>query len=306
MTSGAYGLVLGLSGLARERLLNPTRFGPKRETLNLVVKLLANVRLFHSAFSNSVSSTSLSRFPYFISVSLHSIEMIKRELKASSTSPSIFLLPFDSQIYINRLIHKRIYHNLSSEKKTFQPWKLSPNLCLGPGKAPAAVFFNDITPGRSESLLRFMLIHFWEAKNIAKGGAFLGLELLLIDQQGTVMQGFITPARAQTYRCHLIAGAVYALQNFFATKSKEIYRVADPSLTISFSNDSVLSPLDGDDDSGTGSFPAVRFRFHSHADFEANVGLRGDLYDVVGHLRLVNGQALMTRPLLDPAPPRRS
>ncbi|KAF8112024.1 hypothetical protein N665_0069s0050 [Sinapis alba] len=172
---------------------------------------------------------------------------------------------------------------------------------LRSGKAPVAVFFNDITPGRSESLLRFRLIHFWEAKNLAKGGAFLGLELLLIDQQGTVMQGFITSTRAHTYRRHLIVGGVYALQNFFATKSKEIYRVADPSLTISFSNDSVLSPLDGNDDSGTGSFPADRFRFHSHADFEAHVGLRGDLYDVVGHLRLINGQALMTRPLLDEA-----
>ncbi|KAF8106018.1 hypothetical protein N665_0148s0006 [Sinapis alba] len=172
---------------------------------------------------------------------------------------------------------------------------------LRTGKAPVAVFFNDIRPGRSESQLRFRLIHFWEAKNIAKGGAFLGLELLLIDQQGTVMRGFISPTRAQTYRRHLIAGALYALQNFFATKSKEIYRVADPSLTISFSNNSVLSPLDVDNDYGTGSFPADRFRFHSHGDFEANVGLRGDLYDVVGHLRLVNGQALMTRPLLDEA-----
>ncbi|KAF8100670.1 hypothetical protein N665_0218s0008 [Sinapis alba] len=167
------------------------------------------------------------------------------------------------------------------------------------GKAPVAMFFNDITPGRSESLLRFRVIHFWEAKNLAKGGAFLGLELLLIDQQGTVMQGFISSTRAQTYRRHLKPGATYTLQNFFATKSKEIYRVAEQGLTISFSNDSVLSPLAGDDDSGSGDFPADRFRFHSHADFQANVGLRSDQYDVVGHLRLVNGQALTSRPILD-------
>ncbi|KAF8114174.1 hypothetical protein N665_0040s0029 [Sinapis alba] len=171
------------------------------------------------------------------------------------------------------------------------------------GKAPLAMFFNDISPGRSESLLCFRAIHFWEAKNIAKGGGgdFLGLELLLIDQQGIVMQGFISSTRAQTYRRHLIPGASYTLQNFFATNSKEIYRVAEQGLTISFSNDSVLSPLGGDDNSDNGSFPADRFRFHMHAEFQANVGLRGGLYDVVGHMRLVNGQALMNRPILDEA-----
>ncbi|KAG2293547.1 hypothetical protein Bca52824_040216 [Brassica carinata] len=95
------------------------------------------------------------------------------------------------------------------------------------------MYFNDISPGRSESQLRFQLIHFGEARNIAKAGAFLGLELILIDEQGTVMQD--------------------------------------------------------------------RFRFHTHEDFQANRGLRGDLYDVVGHLRLVNGQSLIDRPVLDEA-----
>ncbi|KAF8100734.1 hypothetical protein N665_0218s0072 [Sinapis alba] len=136
------------------------------------------------------------------------------------------------------------------------------------GKVPVAMFFNDVSQGRSESQLRFRLIHFWEAKNIAKGGLFLGLELLLIDENGTVMQGFISATRAQTYRRHLKAGATYTLQSFFATPSKEIYRVADQSLTISFSNGSVLSSLDVDE--GSGSFPADRFRFHTHDDFQAN------------------------------------
>ncbi|KAL0728534.1 hypothetical protein Bca4012_024627 [Brassica carinata] len=140
---------------------------------------------------------------------------------------------------------------------------------LTTGKSPAAMFFNDISPGRSESQLRFRVIHSWEAKNIAKAGTFLGLDLLLIDLQvrvlpnfhsivfktsiltpvlfhllqGTVMQGFISPNSAETYRPHLRAGATYTLQIFFATKSKEIYRVADPSLTVSFSTEYVLSPL---------------------------------------------------------------
>ncbi|CAN7127250.1 unnamed protein product, partial [Brassica rapa subsp. narinosa] len=37
------------------------------------------------------------------------------------------------------------------------------------------MYFNDISPGLSESQLRFRLIHFWEAKNIAKGGTLIGV-----------------------------------------------------------------------------------------------------------------------------------
>ncbi|CAF1711386.1 unnamed protein product [Brassica napus] len=141
---------------------------------------------------------------------------------------------------------------------------------LTTGKAPLAMYFNDISPGLSESQLRFRVIHFWEAKNIANG-TLIGIELLLIDEHGTVMQGFISSSRAPTYLPHLKAGAIYTLQNFLAATSKEIYRVADQNL-----NTFILERL-------------------SHR------GLRGDLYDVVGHLRLVNGQSLIDRPVLDEA-----
>ncbi|KAL0787112.1 hypothetical protein Bca101_003358 [Brassica carinata] len=168
------------------------------------------------------------------------------------------------------------------------------------GKAPVFMYFNDISLGPYESQLRFRVIHFWEAKNIAKPGApLIGIELLLIDEQGTEMQGFIHSSRASTYLPHLKAGATYTLQNFYGVKSKEIYRVADQSVTVSFSNGSVLAPLD--DIPASVSFPTDRFRFHTYEDFKANGGLRGDLYDVVGHLRLVNGQTLIDRPVLDKA-----
>ncbi|CAF2107313.1 unnamed protein product [Brassica napus] len=39
--------------------------------------------------------------------------------------------------------------------------------------------------------------------------------------------------------------------------------------------------------------------FHVHEDFEAKCGLRGDLYDVVGHMKLLNGQSFIERPVLD-------
>ncbi|KAL0649748.1 hypothetical protein Bca4012_092439 [Brassica carinata] len=116
--------------------------------------------------------------------------------------------------------------------------------------------FKDVSLGPHEAQLRFRLIHFWEARNPVKK-TLIGLEMLLIDEQGTVIQGFIPPGRIKKYLLDMKRG----------------------SIPISFDED--------------------RFRFHSHEDFEANCDLKGDLYDVIGHMKLVDGQTLIERPSLD-------
>ncbi|CAN7110665.1 unnamed protein product [Brassica rapa subsp. narinosa] len=66
-------------------------------------------------------------------------------------------------------------------------------------------------------------------------------------------------------------------ENFSATKSKEIYRVADPSLTVSFPTESVLSPLTTTTSPSLSLFPQTGSG-STHVDFQANMRLRGDLY----------------------------
>ncbi|KAF2604855.1 hypothetical protein F2Q70_00025685 [Brassica cretica] len=90
-------------------------------------------------------------------------------------------------------------------------------------------------------------------------------------------------------------GPVYKLINFYGSKNKPVYRVDDHVATVSFTWNSKMSvlreiPI---------SFDEGRFRFHSYEDFEANCDLKGDLYDVVGHMKLVDGQTLIERPSLD-------
>ncbi|KAG2239061.1 hypothetical protein Bca52824_089921 [Brassica carinata] len=123
----------------------------------------------------------------------------------------------------------------------------------------------------------------------------MGLEMLLVDEQGTVIQGYITPSRIETYLPHMIAGSIYKLTNFYGSKNKTLYRVADPDVTISFSWNSVLSDLEN----SPVPFPEDRFRFHSYAEFEAACDLRGDLYDFIGHIKLVNEQTLSDGLVLD-------
>ncbi|WZZ66512.1 hypothetical protein YC2023_077882 [Brassica napus] len=135
------------------------------------------------------------------------------------------------------------------------------------------VFFKDVTFGPQEDELRFRLIHFWEARN-AFSKILMVLEMLLVDEKGTVIQGFIPPSRIDTYLRHMKPGSTYRLTNFFGSKTKKVYRVADPDVTIAFSWKSFLSDLK---DSST-RFPEDRFRFHGYEQFEAACDLKGDLY----------------------------
>ncbi|KAH0929060.1 hypothetical protein HID58_014787 [Brassica napus] len=117
------------------------------------------------------------------------------------------------------------------------------------GKSPVSsdsdekvVFFNDVSLGPHESQLRFRLIHFWEARNPVKK-TVIGLEMLLIDEQGTVVQGFIPPERIKKFLPDMKRGSVYKLINFYGSKNKPMYRVSDHVATISFTWNSELIRL---------------------------------------------------------------
>nr|VDC72746.1 unnamed protein product [Brassica rapa] len=101
------------------------------------------------------------------------------------------------------------------------------------GKSPVSsesdekvMFFKDVSLGPHATQLRFRLIHFWEARNPIKK-TLIGLELLLIDELGTVIQGFIPPGRIKKYLPDMKQGSVYQLNNFYGSKNKPMYRVAD-------------------------------------------------------------------------------
>ncbi|CAN6975022.1 hypothetical protein IGI04_036482 [Brassica rapa subsp. trilocularis] len=156
------------------------------------------------------------------------------------------------------------------------------------------VFFKDLSLGHHESQLRFRLIHFWEAWNPLKK-TLIGMEMLLIDEKGTLIQGFVSPGRIKKYLPDMKRGSVYKLTNFYGSRNKTVFRVADHTVTVSFSWNSELAVLRDchipfDEDS---------FRFHSYEEFQANCDLKGDLYDVVGHMKLVNGQSIVEAPVLD-------
>ncbi|CAN6886027.1 unnamed protein product [Brassica oleracea] len=89
-----------------------------------------------------------------------------------------------------------------------------------------AITFRDVTFGPYDGEIRFHLIHFWEAWNV-QTMVLIGLEMILIDEEENVIQGFIPNGRIETYLRHMKAGGTNRLNKFFGSKSKPIYRVAD-------------------------------------------------------------------------------
>ncbi|CAN7099813.1 unnamed protein product [Brassica rapa subsp. narinosa] len=163
------------------------------------------------------------------------------------------------------------------------------------GKSPVlsasdekVMFFRDVLLGPHETHLRFRLIHFWEAWNPIKK-TLIGLEMLLIDKQGTVIQGFISPGRIEQYLGKLKRRTVYKLDNFYGSSNKSVYRVSDHAVTVSLSWNSKLSVLEDI----TTPFDEDRFRFHSYEVFEANCDLKGDLYGTLALTSMSSSRVFM-------------
>ncbi|KAF3609114.1 hypothetical protein DY000_02045426 [Brassica cretica] len=156
------------------------------------------------------------------------------------------------------------------------------------------ITFKDVTFGPHQDEIRFRLIHFWEAWNV-QTKVLIGIEMLLIDEEESVIQGFIPYGRIETYLPHMKAGCTYRLNKFFVSKSKTIYRVADSGVTISFSWNSALTALE---DSSI-HFPDDRIRIHGFREFDGASDMKGDLYDYIGHIKLVNGKVPSDGLLLD-------
>ncbi|CAN6905079.1 unnamed protein product [Brassica oleracea] len=174
--------------------------------------------------------------------------------------------------------------------------KTAKTTAIRTGKASPPLLFRHVSPGPDDSTLKFRLLHFWEARKNVKGGPgiLLGIEMLMIDAEGTLAQGFIGQNCRNQYEKELQRGSIYTLTNFYASNSKVVYHVADQRLVICISHASALSK----DEEDIEGILTERFRVRSFSEFEANCDLRGDLHDVVGHLKLVDGQALHQRQVL--------
>ncbi|KAH0894355.1 hypothetical protein HID58_056784, partial [Brassica napus] len=137
---------------------------------------------------------------------------------------------------------------------------------------------------KNEVLAR--VVHFWEARNINKGGLLMGFELFLIDQKGTTIHAFIPANRIACYEEDLKAGVIYKIKKFLVIDNKTSYKVTSHKFLIQFTQQTVLAPTDhaGHD------IERQNFRIRSYAEFNEAVNKNEDLYDALGKLVLINDE----------------
>ncbi|WZY79464.1 hypothetical protein YC2023_025848 [Brassica napus] len=92
-----------------------------------------------------------------------------------------------------------------------------------------------ISMGPSVLELYLCLIHLWEARTGSKGGALIGLELLIIDEQVTLIQAFIH---------HIVLHGTSFI--FFSTQRKAKSYAATVFYKFTASVDNSRHPFSGD------------------------------------------------------------
>ncbi|KAF3531175.1 hypothetical protein DY000_02038234 [Brassica cretica] len=77
----------------------------------------------------------------------------------------------------------------------------------------------DLESGRCSNTLEVRLLRFWESRNINKGEELMSVDMLLIDENSTLMQGSVGAIRQLRFIERLTEGAVHTLSGFDVTRN---------------------------------------------------------------------------------------
>ncbi|XP_033131935.1 uncharacterized protein LOC117126863 [Brassica rapa] len=83
----------------------------------------------------------------------------------------------------------------------------------------------NLRAGRCSNVEEVRFLRFCEAKNINKRGQLMSLEMLLIDEHSTLVQGSVPASLQLTFRGRLTEGSVYTLSGFDVTRSNPKLRI---------------------------------------------------------------------------------
>ncbi|CAF1784549.1 unnamed protein product, partial [Brassica napus] len=135
-------------------------------------------------------------------------------------------------------------------------------------------------PGRCSNTAEVRLLRFWEAKNVNKGGELISVDMLLIDENSTVVHGSIPASRQLRFKNRLSEGSVYTLSGFDVTRSSPKYRLSDAPVSVRFNAESDFEKLPATDR----IIPTEHFRFRQYDQIIELANTGNQLPDVMGEL----------------------
>ncbi|CDY18761.1 BnaC08g08550D [Brassica napus] len=159
--------------------------------------------------------------------------------------------------------------------------------------ANALVFLSDLQTGRSSSTVHVRLLRFWEARNVRPGGDLMGVDMLLLDSEATMMPATINVNRLATHQPSLKAGSVYSLTGFDVARCNPNYRLSDSSLLIRFSDTTSFVEVT----KPAVPIPLESFRFRNHSEMLGLSNSNNQLSDLIGEITAV--KSTVTDPLQD-------
>nr|VDD18292.1 unnamed protein product [Brassica rapa] len=119
--------------------------------------------------------------------------------------------------------------------------------------------------------------------NIRRGGDLMGVDMLLIDSQATMIPETINVNRLVTHRPNLKAGSVYSLTGFDVARCNPSYRLSDSSLLICFTDSTSFKEVTDPDV----PIPTKSFRFINHSEMLGHTNTNNQLPDLIGEITAV-------------------
>ncbi|CAF2154317.1 unnamed protein product [Brassica napus] len=124
----------------------------------------------------------------------------------------------------------------------------------------AFTLLSDLKAGRCSNTAEVRLLRVWEARNINKGMELMSLEMLLIDENSTVVHGTVSALLQLRFRQRMTEGSVYTLSGFDVTRSSPKYRLSDAPVAIRFNDGTEFEKLA----TTSRTIPTEHFRFRPY------------------------------------------
>ncbi|KAL0738754.1 hypothetical protein Bca4012_014964 [Brassica carinata] len=141
----------------------------------------------------------------------------------------------------------------------------------------------NLRAGRCSNTAEVRLLRFWEARNINRGGELMSLEMLLIDEADTLVQGSIPAVQQRRFRERLSEGSVYTLSGFDVTRSNPKFKLTDGPISIRFNEGTAFEKLTAT----ARTIPTEHFRFRTHEQILELANSGRQLPDVIGEVRAI-------------------
>ncbi|KAJ4890661.1 hypothetical protein Rs2_30409 [Raphanus sativus] len=127
------------------------------------------------------------------------------------------------------------------------------------------ILLADLRAGRCSNTAEVRLLRFWEARNINKGGELMSVEMLLIDDDATLVQGSVPAVRQLKFRKHLTEGSLYTLSGFDVARSNPKFRLSDVPFSIRFNEGTAFEKLAPN----ARTIPTEHFPFRPHEQLKS-------------------------------------